>query len=188
MRLLLCVCILLFVACGEEETVNRHAFPDMTNGIEAESFGVRYIFSDSARVTANLSAGHVVEREEKEHEEDKKGLLVHYLDQGVNIETINKFGQTTSTITSERAIYRREKGQADLYDQVVIVNYQGERLETEKLFWDEQKDSIYTDTLVRIETPTQIINGSGMRAKADFSAYIIENIVGEVEVKEGGNP
>ncbi|MEO0468721.1 MAG: LPS export ABC transporter periplasmic protein LptC, partial [Bacteroidota bacterium] len=136
----------------------------------------------------DLAAGHVIEKIEKEKEEDKKGVLVHYLDQGVNIQTLNNYGQTTSTITSNRAIYRREEGKADLYENVVIVNYQGERLETEKLLYDEQKDSIFADTLVRIETPTQIINGTGMRAKADFSAYIIENIVGEVEVKEGGNP
>ncbi|MEO0471955.1 MAG: hypothetical protein AAF206_20175, partial [Bacteroidota bacterium] len=65
MRLFLSVFVLFLFACGEEEGGTRHAFPDMTNGIEAESFGVRYIFSDSARVTANLAAGHVIEKIEK---------------------------------------------------------------------------------------------------------------------------
>jgi len=176
---------LLLSSCrAEAEERPGRPLPEVAEGIDSESYGVTYVFSDSARVTANLMSAHVTEKEEQEDESTKK-RMVHYLDGGVKIIVLNAAGQTTSTIVSESGVYERDEGVAELLGNVMLNNYKGEKLETEQLFWDEKKDSVYTDKYVRIETPDKIISGSeGLKAKADFSSYTIFGIQGEIETDE----
>lgn len=169
---------------GEEEERPGRPLPEVEEGVDSESYGVTYVFSDSARVTANLMSAHVTEKEEQEEENSKK-RMVHYLDGGVKIIVLNSAGQTTSTIVSESGVYERDEGIAELLGNVMLNNYKGEKLETEQLFWDEKKDSVYTDKYVRIETPDKIITGSkGLKATSDFSSYTIFGIQGEIETDE----
>ncbi|MEL6803583.1 MAG: hypothetical protein AAFO91_07375, partial [Bacteroidota bacterium] len=76
--------VILLPACGEEEERPGRPLPPIEEGVDSESYGVTYVFSDSARVTANLMSAHVTEKEEQESEESKK-RMVHYLDGGVKI-------------------------------------------------------------------------------------------------------
>lgn len=174
--------IMLLNSCsGEEAERPGRPLPPIEEGVDSESYGVTYVFSDSARVTANLMSAHVTEKEEQEGEQTKK-RMVHYLDGGVKIIILNSYGQTTSTIVSESAVYERDDGIAELLGNVVLNNYNDEKLETEQLFWDEKKDSVYTDKYVRIETADKIISGSkGLKATSDFSSYTIFGIQGEIE-------
>ncbi|MFK7922145.1 MAG: LPS export ABC transporter periplasmic protein LptC [Bacteroidia bacterium] len=179
----LCLLGMIFLSScsGEEEERPSRPLPPIEEGVDSESYGVTYVFSDSARVTANLMSAHVTEKEEQEGEETKK-RMVHYLDGGVKIIVLNAYGQTSSTIVSESAVYERDGGIAELLGNVMLNNYKGEKLETEQLFWDEKKDSVYTDKYVRIETADKIITGSkGLKATSDFSSYTIFGIQGEIE-------
>lgn len=147
-----------------------------------ESFGVEYLFSDSGRVTARMLAPHVIEREEGE---DKKQTRVQYMDQGVEIRFLNSRGQAHSSIRADSGIFRQAQEIADLYGNVLLRNNQDEKLETEELHWDKQKDSVFTDKFVRITTPDKVITGSrGLRANTEFSAYTIYGIQGEIEAPD----
>jgi len=63
---------------------------------------------------------------------------------------------------------------------VVFVNKRGERLETERLVWDQDSDRIWTDRPVRIRRGRDIIHGEGLDANEDFSRYRIRRITGQV--------
>ncbi|MCB0851771.1 MAG: LPS export ABC transporter periplasmic protein LptC, partial [Bacteroidetes bacterium] len=135
-----------------------------------------------ARVSAQLIAGHVVE---KETGEENNKETIHFLDQGVEVYFLNAYGQTTSQISSQSGEYNRKAGLAELKGSVVLINQKGEKLETEQLFWDEKKDSVFTNKFVRIETPDRIITGQkGLRANTEFTAWTIIQSQGEVEVKD----
>ncbi len=182
--MLLCLACWGLVACSASgDPPPKRPLPEFEENVDVESFGVTYVFSDSAHVSANLYATHV--REQQEGEEKTEVEVVHVLDGGVKIHMLNQLGQTTSTIVSDSGIYRRTSGIAELYGNVRLSNFKGETLETEELFWDEKKDSVFTTKFVRIETPDKIITGSeGLKAKADFSSYTIFGIQGEVETEE----
>jgi LPS export ABC transporter protein LptC len=174
--------LMILAGCAEEETASKRPLPEFETDVDVESFGVTYVFSDSARVSANLYASHVKEQQEGEEGDAE---VIHLLDGGVKIHILNDYGQVTSTILSDQGVYRRQTGSAELYGNVRLSNFKGEKLETEELFWDEKKDSVYTTKFVRIETPDKIITGSkGLKAKSDFSAYTIFGIQGEVETDE----
>ena len=166
----------------QEQEEGKVLFENSEEGVQVESFGVEYLFSDSARVSAQLIAGHVVE---KETGEESNKETIHFLDQGVEVYFLNAYGQTTSQISSQSGEYNRKAGLAELKGSVVLINQKGEKLETEQLFWDEKKDSVFTNKFVRIETPDRIITGQkGLRANTEFTAWTIIQSQGEVEVKD----
>jgi len=66
---------------------------------------------------------------------------------------------------------------------VEVINKNGEKLETEKLIWDESNKKIYTDAFVKITTPNQVISGKGLESNQDFTKYEIKNITGIINIK-----
>ena len=58
-QFLLVLFIIILIGCGEEQDVNSLPFLQQDDTIRVESFGVEYLFSDSARVTAQLLAPHI---------------------------------------------------------------------------------------------------------------------------------
>ena len=63
-------------------------------------------------------------------------------------------------------------------DQVVFVNTQGERLETEKLTWSQDSNKVFTDRPVKITRRNDIIYGQGLDAEEDFSRYTVRRVTG----------
>ncbi|MBI3232599.1 MAG: LPS export ABC transporter periplasmic protein LptC [Bacteroidetes bacterium] len=66
---------------------------------------------------------------------------------------------------------------------VEVVNKNGEKLETEKLTWDERTKRIYTDAFVKITTGKEIIMGKGMESNQDFTKYEIKKVTGQIQLK-----
>jgi len=68
---------------------------------------------------------------------------------------------------------------------VVVENIEkGERLNTEELFWDRQKEFIYSNKFVKLTTGEQVITGDGLTSVEPFDELIILNPKGLIEVNE----
>ena len=63
-------------------------------------------------------------------------------------------------------------------DSVVLTSYEGKKIETEELIWDENKNKIYTEKKVLITTKKEMIEGEGFESNPDFSKYSISKIQG----------
>ena len=72
----------------------------------------------------------------------------------------------------------------EVMDDVVVINRNGEKLNTEHLIWDADSKKIYTDEFVKITTKEEIIFGDGLEANEDFTKYKILNIKGTVTVDQ----
>lgn len=57
-------------------------------------------------------------------------------------------------------------------------------MNSEELYWEPQKEEIYTDKFVRIQSEDQISTGTGLVAKQDFSSYRILNPSGTIYLDE----
>ncbi|MBK9284540.1 MAG: LPS export ABC transporter periplasmic protein LptC [Sphingobacteriaceae bacterium] len=66
---------------------------------------------------------------------------------------------------------------------VEVINRDGNKLETEKLIWDEPKKLIYTDAHVKITTEKEIITGKGLESNQDFTKYSLKEITGILKIK-----
>ena len=87
----------------------------------------------------------------------------------------------TSTLEAGSARYDDNKKLWELLKgNVVAVNPEKDRLETEVLFWDENKDLVYTDRFVKITSIDQIVMGTGLESNVRFTSWIIKNVSAKI--------
>lgn len=93
-------------------------------------------------------------------------------------------GQIENTVKSNYAIRKEKAKTVEMRRDVRLENNKGEKLNTEKLIWDQATSKIYTDAFVKITTPDNIIYGDGLEANQDFSEYKIFNVKGTVSLND----
>ncbi len=103
-----------------------------------------------------------------------KGLQVAFYDGRRN----------TSNLTADYGVNFEQSKELIVQGNVIFENDKGERLETEKLVWEEKAALIRTESAIKITTPNEIITGQGLEADEDFSNYTIHKISGIVNVEE----
>ena len=81
-------------------------------------------------------------------------------------------------ITCKQAIYLQNEELWELNDSVRATNLNGERFETQQLFWDQKKQRVYSDSLIRIIQEDKIIIGVGFESNQTFTRYDIHNPTG----------
>jgi len=126
-------------------------------------------YSDSALLQLTLEAP-IMEyygKMEEPYSEFREGLLVSFFDGA---------GEPSAWLSSRYAKYLEKQKLWEVRDSVVAVNEKGELLETELLYWDEEKELIYTDKFVRITQQDQIITGTGLESDPRFSRWRIKNV------------
>lgn len=134
-------------------------------------------YTDSGKMELVFSAP-IMERYEKTEDpysEFKSGIKVEFHDGHT---------QPVASVTSRFAIYHDNKKLWELQDSVVAINEAGEKLETELLFWDQNKDLIYTDRFVKITTEDQIVQGYGLESDPRLSRRRIKNLSATIYINE----
>jgi len=124
------------------------------------------IYTDSAKIQLKIKS-KLVKRfnlEEGSYLEFPKGLEVFFYDENEKIE---------SQLSARYAIYHEADELWEAKDSVVVINAKDEILNTEQLFWDENKKLIYTSKFVSITTTSEIIYGDGLEANENFTNWKI---------------
>jgi LPS export ABC transporter protein LptC len=146
-----------------------------------ESWGVTYLYTDSGKLTARLKAPYLQEIKSK----DKEGQSELEMNQGLTLTMFNKVtGQEDSRLNAQYGKINQQNGIAEARGSVELVNSEGAKLETEELFWNREKDLIYTQKFVKITTKDEILFGDGLEANSGFNTYRIFKIRGTIKVKE----
>lgn len=105
-------------------------------------------------------------------------------DKGVTSYFYGPSGKVENSIKSNYGISYDSKKIVELRNDVRVVNTQQEKLNTDKLIWDQNTGKIHTDAFVKITTPENIIFGEGFEANQDFSEYRIFKVKGTISVDE----
>ncbi|WP_299248505.1 LPS export ABC transporter periplasmic protein LptC [uncultured Cytophaga sp.] len=104
--------------------------------------------------------------------------------EGVHVEFFDEKKEPKAILTSNYALFDKDKNLYRIFGKVVIDNKRdGKKMSTEELFWSPATKKIYTDKFLIIETGNEVIRGIGMDATQDFSSYKIHKPVGELYVK-----
>lgn len=101
---------------------------------------------------------------------------------GLEIFSFNIRGEQQAFMKSDYAIQYLDDETIEAKGGVILENSQGEKLETESLVWDEKKDQIFTEALVKITTQGQLIIGEGFESNKSFSKYILKNSHGIINL------
>lgn len=163
--------ILLF-SCQGKESITQYdpytgPFRTLNNAV--------IIHSDSARMQGKLITPELFEFEGGDRELPKGGYVEFYDEMGI----------ISATLKSEYGYYTKEDEEWKIEGNVVLENIQNnESLNTEQLFWNPTKGTVHTEKFVRIERADEILTGTGLTAKQDFSSYVIKKPEGTFNLDE----
>ncbi|MFT7114471.1 MAG: LPS export ABC transporter protein LptC [Candidatus Azotimanducaceae bacterium] len=138
--------------------------------------GVELLYSDSAMIKLKLRAKKVLRYA------PKVGKTV--FPEGIHIEFLTGKGEVDTDIRADHAVKYEKDLKTEATGNVIVVNRKGERLNTEKLIWDERKELILTDEFVKVTTATQVIMGEGLVADQQFNWYEIKKIKGTIALDD----
>jgi LPS export ABC transporter protein LptC len=105
-------------------------------------------------------------------------------EKGVYVENFDENNDVAAEIKADTAYYYDKKKLWELRGHVDIHNLQGERFNTELLFWDQDTQKVYSDKFIRIEQIDRIITGHGFDSNQQFTIYTIHKPEGIFYVDE----
>ena len=133
-----------------------------------ETTNVRTLVSDSAKLKFQLTSA-LEQQFENGDILYPKGMVVTFYSADGRKTVIN-------TLTAKYGKVDKAKNLYIMRGQVQVVNVpQEQRMNTEELFFDKNKQLIYTDSamFVKVTTPTEYLTGYGLTANQNFSRYRI---------------
>ena len=143
-----------------------------------ETDNVVTLLSDSARLHIRLTAPleQVFDNSDRLY---PKGAVVTIYDKAGKV--------IVNTIRGNWAKFDNAKQRYILRGLVKVANVpQQQTLATEELFYDRNKQQIFTDSamFVRVQTPTEVLTGNGLTANQDFSSYRLFHPIGTFSIDQ----
>jgi len=133
------------------------------------------VYSDSGYVLVTLQAPLQWEFENGEREFPEGMLATFY----------SREGQKQSALRANCATYDSDIQEWTFEGKVDYFNYvEKTRLRSEILHYRPDNGRIYTNQFVRIDTPAQIIKGTGLETNSSLDPYRIREVSGEFDIDQ----
>lgn len=105
------------------------------------------------------------------------------LPDGVYIEFFNSRGDITTRMRSKYARLDKATDIMTAKDSVIVINENGEKLNTDKLHWNNTTKMLTTDAFVQISKKEEILFGEGLEANESFTKYKILRPQGSIALQ-----
>lgn len=165
----------LFGAC--ERKVDTIKKTDILSLPSVTGRDIKTVFDDSGKVQLILIAPLMesYDNEEAPYTEFKDGIKVIFFEGKKD---------TVATVSAKYAKFTNLDKIWELKDSVVVIGETKDKLETEELFWDQEKDIIYTDRFVKITSEDQIVMGTGLVSDSRLTKRKIKNVQGPIYIRD----
>ena len=172
------VSYLLFASCENDiDVINNITSVKELPNLAATDIEIRY--TDSAKLQVKMEAPEIEQYTsvDEPYIEFPKGIHVKFFDSLARVE---------SEISSRYAIYYQENDLWEARQNVVAKNVQtGEQLNTELLYWDEKKGTVYSDKFTRITNDEGVFYGEhGFEADQTLSRWKLIGSKGTVNIED----
>ena len=181
--LLLIFLFLVFTFCDDYEAMKEkkiRAKHMVSSNIIAQYFGMRIIVNEEGRLLLKIKAPELtISKDESE-----------IYPQGIHIDFFNEQGNLRGTLDAQYAVQDPNTKVYHAKGSVVVKNLElQQELYTESLQWMQDKGKIHSDTMVKIITTKEKIDGMGLEALDDLSEYEILEPIGivNIEIRKEGN-
>jgi len=165
----------LFSCKTDLETVKAMAEQENTPGVTAKNSEILYSEEGVLKLKVIAPVTQSYQFAEEPYTEFPEGITVFNYGDSLAIE---------SQLTANYAIYYEKKKLWNARYNVVAENSKGEILNTEQLFWDEQKKTIYSNDMVKITTEDGVTFGEGFESDEMFNDWVILRPTGTYYVEE----
>ena len=158
------VMLVLFSSCSGRKKELGAAITERDSLPVMDTRGVVTLVSDSGVIRYRVNA-------EEWKVYDRKSPSYWSFEKGVYVEKFASLFQVEASIKADTAYYYDKQKLWKLISNVHIQNLKGEKFDTEQLFWDQNKQKVYSDKEVRIEQPDQIIYAVGFESNEQLTKY-----------------
>ncbi len=170
--------IIFFIsACSKQENETIKSFKNLKLVPTLYTTKVSSLISDSGVTRYRLATDEwaVYERGNEPYWHFPKGVYVEKFDSLLHVE---------ASIKSDTAYFYEHKKLWVLKKNVKILNLQGEKFETDELFWDQYQQKIYSNKFIKIRQKDKIITGLGFESNESMTRYQIHKTQGIFDIKE----
>lgn len=140
----------------------------------AENFDFKY--TDSGRITANLLSPKMLDYSNREFQflEFPEGAHLDIFDDQ------NK----KSTVVADYAIVYNKTGIIDMQGNVVLNTADKDTLFAQQLYYDQEREWLFTNNPVKFKTKQDLINGKGFDSNSKFTNAEVLEIDGIITLEE----
>jgi len=171
---LLSICI-LNISCDKKIETIRKSYIETLPSLTVKDFETTY--SDSGKKQLVMTSPLMERYTERKNPYSEFRL-------GVKVTFYDGHDEPVGTLSSKYARYAEDKKLWELKDSVIAINEKKEVLETELLYWDQDKALVYTDRFVKITSEDQIVMGTGLESDPRFVKPVIRNLSAQFYIKE----
>ncbi len=166
---------MLFSCQSDLQTIDELTRVD--EGPMESVFNVEMVYTDQGHTRMIMNA------EQMDRYEGEEPYLE--LPLGLHVQFYDTLGNKTSSMSSRYAISYDDPEIIEAHNDVVVVNEAGERLNTEKLIWDQKEEIIYSDKFVKITTEDEVLYGEGFESDERFDRWKITSPRGTFQAETG---
>lgn len=177
--ILLVVFLIFLCSCGNN--MKDLPKPDLKDLENDRAENVSFIFSKNGKTVATIKGKEFIKNDQFKppYVDLKKDIQADFYNDSLKID---------SKLTANFGRYYPETGNIIVRDSVVVINKQGEKLQTEELIWNQKIERFYTDKFVKITLNGEVTYGEGLEANQDFTYIKIKNQRGSIPVNKGDLP
>ena len=150
---------------------------DIKNFIDLENLAVEQLTNSEIIYTENGHLKVKVISQSMERFSDKEERIE--LSGGVHFDFYKLDSTNTkSVLTCEKATINNTTNIMIADNNVVLKGSDNKELKSEQLIWDKDKNLVYTESDITIQTEDEIISGVGFKSTPDFTEYEIKKAKG----------
>lgn len=171
--------VVFSISCKNDiESINQ--LTQDSEGPTATYTNVALEYSDTAKLQAKLIAEKILffnRDKNKPYYEFPVGMEILFYNDNQGIK---------SRITSKYAIWLVDEELLEARDSVVARNIEeGQVIETEQMFWDQEKRLIYSEVFTKITTEDVVTFAQkGFEATQDFESFRLNGTKGRINIKD----
>ena len=168
--------VMLFSCKTDQKEIDR--IVSRTDRPEMSGENLTLLYSDSARIKYKVITP-VYDKYNKE------GQKYDEFPKGIHAILYDKEGNEVGSLVSKYAKKLEDEMLWEIRNEVVVVNSEGKKLETELLYWDMKKEFLYTDRYTRFTSGEQMIEGNnGFESDQQLNNPQFKNVTGKIAESE----
>ncbi|KDN54801.1 hypothetical protein FEM21_20520 [Flavobacterium seoulense] len=165
------VAVTLFFGCESNfKKVQQNNFTEFTPSGDADNVNLKY--TDSGLIKAVLISSKMLDYATVD-------FAFTEFPKGIDLTVYDKKEKKTR-ITSNYAVSYKSTNIIDLQGKVKIVSEDGQKLETEQLYYDQKNEWFFTEKKFKLTDLKGASNGQGIDFSKDFKVINSQRITGEV--------
>ena len=173
----LLLCMAMLFSCNNDMR-NLQQLSIQKKFAQGEAFDFKLVYTDSTKVVAVVTSklNKDFTNQRMPYSEFPEGVKVEFYDQA----------RHKNIVEANYGIIYPSSDMVELRDNVVLTTYDGKKLKTSQLFWDQKEDWIFTDREFSFtdETKGTVTNGIGMDFDKKFSTVKAHKTTGILAIED----